>query len=196
MLNVFLNEEYGYRHWWWEFPGDIEELIVEWNTGHAPFLGKPYVGTLTELPSQASPDNPFSSAMAGVSGSYTVHRPGEQTVEFQGNRMQDFFHATAQVDIETPYLQIGDEFFPAPGALTPEEQEVSETFQWADWTEDPEYYHRWFKEWTQSYDCGRTNKVLIDQLREGMLSPRESEILGSHIEVCIGCRSYAATKHR
>jgi hypothetical protein len=33
---VPLNEEFGYRLWYWVFPGSISELITEWKKGKAP----------------------------------------------------------------------------------------------------------------------------------------------------------------
>lgn len=33
---VIVDEEYGYRHWLWIYPGTKEELIADWKVGKAP----------------------------------------------------------------------------------------------------------------------------------------------------------------
>ena len=36
MIKVFVEEEYGYRYWIWEYPGTKEELIADWKAHKAP----------------------------------------------------------------------------------------------------------------------------------------------------------------
>jgi hypothetical protein len=51
---VAVDEEYGYRHWLWAFPGDDDALAQAWRSGHAPTnfwdpsVGN-YPGTMTEV---------------------------------------------------------------------------------------------------------------------------------------------------
>lgn len=50
MLNILLEEEYGYRYWCWEFPGTKEELIADWTDGKIPIANsKNYRGKLKKL---------------------------------------------------------------------------------------------------------------------------------------------------
>jgi len=188
MINIFINEEYGYRHLWWEYPGTLDDLVVDWNSGNAPFLGKPYQGTLTELPTEFDPNNPFAGATAGRRGTYTLCRPGEEPEEKVCIPMEDFFQASAEVDVQAPYLRIGDEYYPYTGDLLPEEQEVAASFNWADWTEDPAYYYQWFEQWKKNYRCEQDRSAEIEKWYRGMLSPQKSEQVTAHIEVCGDCK--------
>lgn len=38
-MRIFIDEEYGYREWTWDFPGTVEELIAEWKAGRIPPVG-------------------------------------------------------------------------------------------------------------------------------------------------------------
>ncbi len=38
MIKILCNEEHGYKHWYWNYPGTIDELIVDWKVGKIPFL--------------------------------------------------------------------------------------------------------------------------------------------------------------
>jgi hypothetical protein len=197
MINIFLNEESGYRHLWWEYPGTLDDLVMDWNSGNAPFMGKPYQGTLTELPTEFDPDNPFAATMAGRMGTYTMRRPGEDPEEKACNSMDDFFQAYAEVDVPDSYLRIGDEYFPYTGDLLPEEQEVADNFNWADWTEDPAYYYQWFEDWKSNYRCGQDRTDEIEKFYEGRISPQRSTEVANHINVCQDCKArYIALRSR
>lgn len=189
MINIFINEEYGYAHWWWEYPGTLDDLVVDWNSGNAPFMGKAYQGTLTELPTEFDPNNPFAAATAGHKGNYTLCRSGEEPEERACISMEDFFQAFAEVDVESPYLRIGDDYYPMAGDLHHEEQEIADVFNWADWTEDPTYYHQWFEEWKKNYDCGQDRSVEIENWYHGKLSPQRSDQMANHLQVCGTCKA-------
>lgn len=196
MINIFINEEYGYRHFWWEYPGTLDDLVVDWNSGNVPFaeilgrgdIPKPYQGTLTELPIDFNSDNPFAALTAGRRGTYTLCRPGEDPEEKSCVSMEDFFQASMETCCENPHLRIGDEIYPMAGDLLYDEQEIADSFSWADWTEDPAYYRQWFEEWKASYRCGQDRTAEIADFYWGKLSPQASEQLASHINACQDCK--------
>ena len=193
MINIFLNEEYGLAHWWWEHPGTLDDLIIDWNTGNAPFLGKPYQGTMTIIPRDSDPDNPFAAVTAGRRGTYTICRPGEDPEEKTCISMDNFFDATGEVVTDNPYLRIGEDIYPAPWDLLESEEEVADKFNWADWTEDPPYYYQWFENWKTSYDCGQDRSVEIKAASEGRLSPQKTDQISNHLSVCQGCKAFYKT---
>jgi len=188
MLNIFINEEYGFRHWWWEYPYDVEHLILDWNTGHAPFMRKSFLGTLTELPTEFNPDNPFTAVVAGREGNYTLCKNGEVS-EKECVSMDDFFDAYIEIAIDDPYLRVGTEYYPMSGDLLPDEEDVTQTFNWADWTEDPTHYYQWFDKWKKQYSCNDPVRATkIKNMYFGELSPQEATQLMSHVEVCQSCQ--------
>jgi len=188
MINVFINQEYGYRHVWWEYPGTLDDLVMDWNSGNAPSSGKPYKGTLTELPTDFDPDDPFAGLTAGRRGTYTVCRPGEDPEEKKCVSMEDFFQASMETCCENPYLRIGDDIYPMAGDLLYDEQEIADSFNWADWSEDPAYYHQWFEEWKTNYRCGQDRTAELEDFYWGRISPQMSAQVASHIETCQDCK--------
>lgn len=45
MLRIYLDVEYGYKSWYWFYPGTEEELIEDWKNGKAPLYSfDPSVG--------------------------------------------------------------------------------------------------------------------------------------------------------
>jgi hypothetical protein len=126
--------------------------------------------------------------MAGLQGSYQVcSQEGSKKVDCAS--MDDFFQAFGEVDVEHPYLRVGDEYFPARGNLRWEEEEAAEEFSWPDWTEEPRWYRDWAKRWKKTYHCNDPiNQDRSLRLIEGKLSPYEAEIAQAHLGGCRGCR--------
>lgn len=59
-LVIWVEEEYGYRDWRWDYPGTVEELVADWNDGLAPtnFFDPSdgnYRGTMTEVDGPVKP---------------------------------------------------------------------------------------------------------------------------------------------
>lgn len=57
MMLVFVEEEYGYRSWLWEYPGTPETLVTDFKSGRFPSdffdpsegAGEAYPGTMTQV---------------------------------------------------------------------------------------------------------------------------------------------------
>lgn len=207
MINIFFNEEYGYKHWWWEYPGALDDLIEDWNSGYAPFVNfvsknlpngerffdhKPSPGTLTEIPAHWDFNDPFgpgSPMMTGLSGNYTVCRAGQDPQILSCSSMDDFFQAYGEVGVDNPYLRIGEVIYPAPGKLTYAEKQEANKFDWRDHTEDPAWYQAWTQRWKASYACNSTDnaKLVLDLVR-GNLAPSVARKIEAHLRACNSCK--------
>ena len=47
MVTVFIEEEYGYAYYTWDYPGFMQSLISDWNKGRMPFEG--HAGLIQEI---------------------------------------------------------------------------------------------------------------------------------------------------
>lgn len=61
VTRILVVEEYGYRHWWWDHPGSIEEVVKDWEAGRGPtnFFDPSegaYAGTMTEIQTEEDLD--------------------------------------------------------------------------------------------------------------------------------------------
>lgn len=189
MLNIFINEEFGFKHYHWEYPGTIDELIMDWKSDYAPWGGKPFQGTLTELPIEYDPENPFGRCISGTLQYFTNCKTGEIV---QSPRMDDFFQAYMEVEIEPDpqYLRINNDYYYRD--LSPEEQEITNKFSWINYTEEPQWYQKWAERWKETYSCNDPeNENLIRRYVRGDLSPIEAERAEAHLGGCKSCSQIA-----
>ena len=90
MVKVFVEEEYGYRLWVWAFPGNIEDLIVDWMAGKAPInFFNPSVGK-------------FAGEMRQVATYRQIERETEEGLYIHIHEDNDTF------------LGINEQIYPAP----------------------------------------------------------------------------------
>ena len=79
MLRVFVEEEYGYRYWTWNFPGTVDELIAEWKAGRIPSVGYIYRGEFKGTCEQV--ETPSFDPFPGVSDEEYLAHPEKYDVE-------------------------------------------------------------------------------------------------------------------
>jgi hypothetical protein len=54
-MRIFIDEEYGWRYWCWDYPGTADELRADWEAGRIPpglgYVGRTpgFRGTATEI---------------------------------------------------------------------------------------------------------------------------------------------------
>ena len=126
-LLVFIEEEYGWRYWRWEYPGTADELRADWKAGRVPKdLG--YVasvpgfrGTITEIEPMADYWERVEAGTEGLSDEAAlavIDANEKELVEELGREWSKFlagFGAQAHIHEEDDtWLQIGDEMLPWP----------------------------------------------------------------------------------
>lgn len=84
-MKVFIEEEYGYRYWVWDFPGTASELVSEWCAGHVPpvgyVYGPQYRGSIT--PAEDADFDPATPGF-GFAAYCHIHEPEDSELCVEG----------------------------------------------------------------------------------------------------------------
>jgi hypothetical protein len=112
---IFIDEEYGWRYWRWDYPGTPDELRADWQAGRIPpglgYVGRTpsFRGTITEI----EPMKPYWDRLEAEGDEWDLDEEKfEATVEALGRGWDKFLSEyDVQMDIheeDDSSLRIGD----------------------------------------------------------------------------------------
>ena len=122
---IFIEEEFGWRHWRWDYPGSESELRLDWRAGRIP-PGIGYVsgvagfrGTIEEVEPAAEHSHKLEDATAGMSDAEVGKYLDENEELLRSDLIKEWgrflagFDAKAHIhEDEDTTLTIGDETLP------------------------------------------------------------------------------------
>ena len=104
MIRILIEEEYGYRHWNWLYPGTKEELIDDWKNKKIPFLyhfhHENFSGNLIEVMSETGWKKFQNEWRRVLSIKCHIHEWEDSWIEIDGERYVYFDSVVSKDEVD------------------------------------------------------------------------------------------------